>query len=240
MRIAYIFIPFAYNGPCVSESGPRVMQFEISKRYGNQDMYLHELQWNETPEQYIRRVYDSIFDLAKKYEKLLIFGGNHLSLLPVYQLAEKLQFNSITFDAHRDYIKSRGLITHASFLRYINGQSSKKYILGYRDEIKEEDKYYFFNNEISAKQLKEDNLRVSIEEDINFLDIDMDFFDETIFPYTYCKKKNGFSLDDFKIIINQLNLDKMKFISFSEYVQILDFRKEGIEFIFKIISVLLT
>lgn len=240
MSIAYIFIPFAYNGPCVTESGPKVMQFEINKKYGNKDMFSFELQWYETPADYMSRVYENILCLAKKYEKLIIFGGNHLSLLPIYQAAEKFHYNSVTFDAHRDYIRSKGMITHASFLRYVESHSSKKYILGFRDYIREEDKYDFFDDEISAKQLKENKMKLNIENNIDFIDIDVDFFDENIFPYTYCKKENGFSMDEFDVIISQLNLNNLKFISFSEYIQIIDENKKGIEFIFEVIKKILT
>ena len=240
MKIAYIFIPFAYNGPCVTESGPKVMQFEISKRYGNKDMYMFELKWNETPKDYMSRVYENILCLIQKYDRLIMFGGNHLSLLPVYWIAEAMQFNSVTFDAHRDYIKSKGLITHASFLRYIKGHKNGRYIVGFRDQIRDDDNYDFFDLEISAEVLKESKLELEIKKSIQFLDIDVDFFDENVFPYTYCKKPNGFTMDEFQKITKQLDLESLKIISVSEYIQILDYDKHGVEFILKILANLLT
>ncbi len=240
MNIAYVFIPFAYNGPCVTESGPKVMQFEINKRYGNKDMYMYELEWDETPKDYMNRVYENILQLIQKYDKLIIFGGNHLSLLPVYWIAETLQFNSVTFDAHRDYIKSKGLITHASFLRYVKGHTTSRHIVGFRDQIEEDNKYDFFDSEVSAETLKESGLELKIKEPIRFLDIDVDFFDENVFPYTYCKKPNGFTMDEFQRIIRQLDLESLKIISFSEYIQILDYNKIGVEIILEILKKVLT
>lgn len=240
MKIACVFIPFAYNGPCVTESGPKVMQFEINKRYGNKDMFLFELKWDETPKDYISRVYKNMLCLYNKYDKIVIFGGNHLSLLPIYQVAENLHYNSITFDAHRDYIRSKGLITHASFLRYVENHTASKYIVGFRDRIRDDDRYDFFDLEISAETLKKNKLKLSINDIIHFIDIDVDFFDETIFPYTYCKKDNGFSAEDFDKIISQLDLRDLKIISFSEYIQIMDNNKYGVEFIFKILKKILT
>lgn len=240
MKLAYIFIPFAYNGPCVTESGPKVMQFELTKRYGNKNMFLYELGWNESPSDYMSRVYENILCLSKKYDRLIIFGGNHLSLLPVYQVADDLLLNSVTFDAHRDYIQSNGLITHASFLRYIKNHTSTKYILGFRDSINKEDAYNFFDNEYSASYLKSHDLNFCIKKNIHFIDIDVDFFDENVFPYTYCKKENGFSMMDFEKIIHQIKLQDLKIISFSEYIQINDIEKKGIEFIFQIMNQILT
>ena len=53
MKIAYIFIPFAYNGPCVTESGPKAMQFEINKKYGKKEKNKLEKKKNETKKEYI-------------------------------------------------------------------------------------------------------------------------------------------------------------------------------------------
>lgn len=31
MKIAFVFLPLAFNGPCISESGPKVMEFFLKK-----------------------------------------------------------------------------------------------------------------------------------------------------------------------------------------------------------------
>ena len=81
---------------------------------------------------------------------------------------------------------------------------------------------------------------MKIKKSIHFLDIDVDFFDENVFPYTYCKKPNGFTMDEFQKITKQLDLESLKIISVSEYIQILDYDKHGVEFILKILANLLT
>lgn len=229
MKIAYVFIPFAYNGPCISESGPKVMHYELEKYYDSKDMFQYELKLNETPIQYLNRIYKNVVYLNSFYDRVIIFGGNHLSLLPIYQIAEDLCYNSITFDAHRDYLKNNGKITHASFLRYVRRGNSKKYILGFRDYINDVDKYKYFSKEISANYLKTKNLDVKIPNEIKFIDIDVDFFDPAIFPYTNCKKDNGFSVNEMFEILKIVSLKDIKILSFSEYVNILDNNKNGIK-----------
>ena len=187
------------------------------------------------------RVYNNVFYLNNTYDKIIIFGGNHLSLLPIYQIAEDLVYNSITFDAHRDYLNNNGLITHASFLRYIKKGNSKKYILGFRDCIKSGEKYKYFNKEISAEYLKSKKLNIILPNEVRFLDIDVDFFDPKIFPYTSCKKGNGFFSRRYVLkILKSINLSDIKILSFSEYVNILDNDKNGIKIIIEILKKILT
>ena len=80
MKIAYVFIPFAYNGPCISESGPKVMHFELRKYYDNKDMFQYDLELDETPRQYLNRVYQGNFTKFYEIVILPITANKRLSL----------------------------------------------------------------------------------------------------------------------------------------------------------------
>lgn len=196
---------------------------------------MFSLNWNESPKEYNERVLIELEKIEKKYSKILIFGGNHLALLPVYKLTEDLSYNSLTLDAHRDYLLNDGMLTHGSFLRFIKKEKSKRYILGFRDEIKKEDKYNFFDKEISAATIMNKKLDIP-NENLKYIDIDVDVLDETIFPFTSCKKDNGISLNKLYEILDYINISNIKFLSISEYAYVLDKEKQGLELIFSIIN----
>lgn len=235
MKIAFVFLPLAFNGPCISESGPKVMEFFLKKNNYQGDYYMFSLKWNESPKEYNERVLKELEKIEKQYSKILIFGGNHLSLLPVYELTETLSYNSLTLDAHRDYLLNDGMITHGSFLRFIKRKKVKRYILGFRDEIKKEDEYKFFDKEISAEVIVNNNMTIP-KDNIIFVDIDVDVLDESIFPFTSCKKENGISLKKLYEILEFIDISNIKILSFSEYAYVLDKEKKGLEIIFSIID----
>lgn len=235
MKTAYVFLPLAFNGPCICESGPKVMEFFLKKNNYKGDYYMFQLKWDESPKKYNERVLKELKKIEQKYSKILIFGGNHLALLPVYKLTENLEYNSLTLDAHRDYLLNDGMITHGSFFRFIKKEKSKRYILGFRDEITNENEHNFFDKEISAETILKSKLDIP-KSNLNYIDIDVDVLDESIFPFTSCKKNNGLTLNKLFEIFEYINLTNVKMLSFSEYAYVLDEEKEGLKILFSIID----
>lgn len=233
--IAYVFIPSSYNGPCISESGPKVFEYILKKNNYTGDYFPYYLKWNETTENYMKRVLHGVKKIIKKYDKIIIFGGNHLSLLPIYKLTEPIKYNSITFDAHRDYLYNDGMITHGSFLRYINRKKTKRVIIGYRDNINSENKYNFFDEEISSEQVNNNQCDYDFGE-IKYIDIDVDVFDKRIFPYTVCAMDNGITIKKIKEIFSNISIKDVKILSFSEYAYVLDNKKAGLKKILNIVD----
>lgn len=239
MKKCFVFIPFAYNGPCVSESGPKVIEYELKKIYNKNIFFNYEMGFDDTPNQFLKRIYKNILELEKIYDKVIVFGGNHLAILPIYNIASLKNYNSLTLDAHRDYLKNDGNLTHASFLRYIDTNNiNKKIILGIRDHIKETDKFNFFSEEITTNDFRKNNNILINNLNIKYLDIDFDVLDPKIFPYTICKKENGLNFKDLINLFQKITISEIKLISFSEYVPILDAKKYGIKKIFKLLKIL--
>lgn len=235
MGIAYVFLPNSYNGPCITESAPRVFELILKKNNYKGDYFLFELQWNESLAEYYERVKTNLLKIIKEHSKTVVFGGNHLSILPVYQTVGELGYNSLTLDAHRDYLFNDGKITHGSFFRFVEKRANHKTIVGFRDVISDDDKYNFFDLEIPCSQLKK-NKEINCLNKINFVDIDVDVLDKKVFPYTVCAAKNGLSLKQLYLLLNHIEFNKSKILAFSEYAYILDKKKKGIKIILDIIG----
>ena len=233
-KIAFVFIPNSYNGPCITESGPKVFEFILKKNNYNGDYFMFNLDWNESLNEYMKRITTELKKIISEHDKVVVFGGNHLSLLPVYNATNKANYSSLTLDAHRDYLYNDGTITHGSFLRFLDKNNVKRYIIGFRDKISEENKYSFFDKEISVKSYKLNN---KIEfDDIKYVDIDVDVLDKKIFPYTVCLIDNGLLLKELMNILNTISFEYIKVLSFSEYAYVLDKKKKGLKIILNIID----
>jgi len=233
-EVAFVFIPNSYNGPCISENGPKVLEFILKKNSYDGDYYMFNLEWKESLENYMKRIKAELKKIIENHEKVIVFGGNHLSLLPVYNSTNELKYNSLTLDAHRDYLYNDGLITHGSFLRFLDKNKVKRYIIGFRDKISSENEYDIFEKEVSATQFKKNNSITC--ESIKYLDIDIDVLDKKIFPYTVCATNNGLSIKQLLNILELKELNDVKVLSFSEYAYVLDKKKKGINIILNIID----
>ena len=233
-KIAYVFIPCSYNGPCITESGPKVFEYVLKKNNYEGDYFVFNLEWNESLNRYMIRICKELKIIIKKYDKIVVFGGNHLSLLPVYNATSSVHYNTLTLDAHRDYLYNDGMITHGSFLRYVKKNNTKHYLLGYRDNVDKKDLYDFFDKEISSNELKkENNFKF---QNIKYIDIDVDVLDKKIFPYTVCAMDNGILIKHLKQIFKNNSIQDVKILSFSKYAYVLDTKKRGLKTIIKIVD----
>ena len=105
MNICFVFLPFAYNGPCVTESGPKVIHHGI-KRYISSfvkkdhtiDFFTILQDLTTSPAEYLENVYIKILELCVSYDKIIVLGGNHLSCLPIYKVANTIVNTIITLD----------------------------------------------------------------------------------------------------------------------------------------------
>ena len=231
-KIAYVFIPCSYNGPCITESGPKVFEHVLQKNNYDGDYYSFSLKWDESLCKYMERITNDLKEIVKSHDKIIVFGGNHLSLIPVYNIAGTLNYNSLTLDAHRDYLYNDGLITHGSFIRFLKKSNSKKFLLGFRDNAK--DKYEFFEREISSIQyMKDRSIKLN---NIKYIDIDVDVFDKKLFPYTVCAMDKGIQISHLFEIFENVEAKNVKILSFSEYAYVLDKKKKGLRIIMKVID----
>lgn len=237
MKIKYLFFPFAFNGPCVTQLGPLVLEYELKKTINASKLLLIKQKFTESHFAWMKRFKNIFFNSLQSNDLVVIFGGNHLSILPIYEVTNSLGYTSITLDAHRDYNNTNNELTHGSFFRYLKKTGNLAYLIGYRDTTK--DIFSYFDQEINITEAKKEKIKINNENNI-FLDIDVDVFDPTIFPYTECKINNGLSYNNFNKILEKIELNKLKVLSFSEYSPYTDEKKIGIYFIESIIKQIYT
>lgn len=230
------FLPFSFGGNPSSASGPRAVYDEINKRLSFQDcvLYLLEPQIDESPKSYL----DKITALLKRVlddceSKCCIIGGNHLSILPVYQYVVDVnnEANILVLDAHRDYYPQNEL-NHATFLSYVGKKYHKIVLVGCRDNNKHSCtlnrcEVIYRSNYTSINQLE--------FETVDFLDIDLDVIDESEFSSYSDYLENGLSIKEVSDFIGFSKIKGNRILSFSEYVPLFD---NGHKDLFQIINMI--
>jgi len=149
------------------------------------DDYSH---WRRQARQVVRAVF-------RQGDFLLYLGGNHLSVLPIYdELADGTgQTLVLQFDAHLDIHHFRDTSTelsHGNFLRYIDGPPPLVVNVGHRDLLLPTDHIAStFHKTIPATRLASEGQRVLAElQQLTqssariLVDIDCDVFDPSYFP----------------------------------------------------------
>lgn len=215
--IPIYILPFAYNGPCITECGPLVIGHEIKKNILFSQFDLIEIKQNffESSLDYLKRIE---LEITINFNDMAAFlGGNHLSLLPVYRVAKEKGYSIVVLDAHRDY-KKQNEISHASFINYLSDVPIV--IFGYRDKL---DLVAPDNVVLYSPEQLSDFLEYVSKQNNIYLDIDVDVLDPADFPCTYSKIDGGIKKNDFFKIINELS-SKTKWFSISEYAPVLDYK----------------
>ena len=194
--------------------------------------------FSESPKDYLCRVQQSIRDAGSKYDRIVVLGGNHLSILPVYRwLYEYELLNIVTLDAHRDYYPE-GSINHATFLKELGKKNTgKHYLVGARDFDKHAEKHSCIE-EITIDALK--NNKSLIDGGIGFLDIDLDVLDPNEFPWCGSTIDNGLTKEIVMSIIQYAVETHCKILAISEYIPNWDFSKTGQSTIIDFVSCFLS
>lgn len=225
----FVFLPFAFGGNPASESGPRAicsfLQLE-PKKY-----ICIEQTSKESAQQYLKKVYDILCPLLKTEKKLIIIGGNHLSILPVYAYFYNYDSTVVTLDAHCDFYPEKGL-NHANFMRYLNNKNNTShYILGARENIQSINMY----KHIKAVPINSFcELYNTHRKPVNFLDIDLDVIDPEIFNWCGSPSDNGASIEEVLNVVNQYKKNNGTCLAISEYIPNFDTDNNG----FKIIKMI--
>ena len=232
MSNALVYIPFAFGGNPASESGPRCIKhiIENDKIGIDADIFYYEQHIDESPRLFITQLTYNLIDIIKKYEKLVVLGGNHLSILPLYRVLYQRDSKDviITMDAHRDYYPENNL-SHASFLATLSkNENTKHYLIGVRDL----DRHQEINNAI---KILEDDLCKYQFSNITMLDIDVDVINPEIFPSCGSPIDGGFSFEEVKKCVRFCNDRRCKIISISEYIPNWDNARVNAKMILEII-----
>lgn len=220
----YIYIPFAYAGNPASESGPKAILSYLDKTelHGTKKLVLQQ-NFFESPMQFLVRVKNVVDQSIEENDSVVILGGNHLSIMPVYEYFYIKNSNILTLDAHRDYYPENE-ISHASFFSYITPSECIHYIVEIRDYIKHDNIIDLPCGQYPPSEFLES---------VDYIDIDLDVLDPITFSWCGSALDNGLQLEDVSGLIRKCN--KAKVLSLSEYIPIYDNNAEGLEIIRSII-----
>ena len=228
------FLPISFGGNPSSESGPRAVYNEIKNMDEFKDcaLFLIEPKFDESPKTYMVKVNKLLNRILDKCDsKCCVIGGNHLSILPVYQyiVDKNNTANILVLDAHRDYYPQTEL-NHATFLSFVKKIYNKIVLVGCRDNgnhscVLDKCKVIYRSKYNSINQLSLDN--------IDLLDIDLDVIDEKEFSSYSDYLENGLSIKDVKDLICFSKEQGNCILSISEYVPLFD---NGLNDLFKIIE----
>ena len=214
-----ICIPFAYNGPCGSIQGAgQLYNYLFNHKYNDRIFYQH---FKQSSYDYLEEIYKyfSLNDMRKS----VIFGGNHLSVFPIHRFAAEKNYCVIILDAHRDCYDSDEDMNHGNFLKFID--NNQLYIYGYRDFMNE---FMIINQNIRFFRKDEKEIFVNTILDLKskgmrfYLDIDFDVIDPMYFSATSCPIAGGLLEDDILEIIDIIGGEALDYISFEEYIPLLD------------------
>ena len=215
-NIVLLFLPFAYGGNPGTESGPKAIKEWLEKQnmLSKFTVYEFSLAYNETPNEYLKRI-EHIFEklVWNKFDRYYIFGGNHLSIFPIYSVLYKYEKSILTLDAHRDYYPGKD-INHATFMKDLCSDNVTHIIGGCRDWEKHNQQH----RTIKALKLQNGLLEdyVNNMEEIGFLDIDVDVMNDIDFPFYCCYLEKGIDLENVKRIINiarEKNVNTMPYLN---------------------------
>lgn len=236
MKDAIILIPFAYGGNPGTESGPRAILDKLMDApiYDSIDIVTLQMDFTESPNSFLQRCIDAIICIIHSHNKCCFIGGNHLSIYPVYLALTtiKKQMNIIVADAHRDYYPSDE-ITHASFLSRIPYSKTRLYFYGARD-------FHLHSKMLENARIINENYEQKLQiQNVDFLDIDVDVFDDAYFPY-YCDFiPHGISKEKIVRLIDYAKERECKVMAVSEYMPYYDNNMVGAEEIIKYIGMFL-
>lgn len=224
-------IPFSYNGPCASLSGAGVMYNTVQDQCRKGRNTLVNQRFDESPREYLSRVKNSILSS----ERFIVLAGNHLSCLPVHEVAHERGMFRIVLDAHRDYaaLPVRDP-THANFLSLVGDMRGVAFY-GYRDGLHDAS---CDAGQYSCCDL--DGLRALVGSLARgtrlYVDIDLDVIDPSLFPATGCPLPGGLSVQDALDALNTIGLDRIDIVSFEEYMPLADSDGKCLDIIIELIS----
>jgi len=225
----FYFLPFAFGGNPASQSGPRAILEYLQL---NSDEYICIEQTSvESAQQYLKRVYDTFLQTLTSGDKHIIFGGNHLSIFPLYKYFYNVEGSIITMDAHCDTYCTDD-ISHASFLNYLEkNDKTEHFIVGARKNIDSVQKNITVIpfTDVSVSKIHQSS-------SINLLDIDVDVLDPNTFAWCGSPCDGGITLEELLNIVNQYRICGGKVLSISEYIPNYDFKKRGLQIISSIID----
>lgn len=215
MLNALVYIPFAFGGNPAAESGPRCIKHIIdnNKIVFDADIFYFEQKINESPNRFLEILTYKLNKIIKKYDRLVLMGGNHLSILPLYRILYQRNTKDtiITLDAHRDYYPENKL-SHASFLSSLcKNDDTKHYLVGARDFERHQEQ----NDSI---EILTDDLSKHPISNITLLDIDVDVINPEIFPSCGSPIDGGLSYEKIKEYVRFCNKRGCKIMSISEYI----------------------
>lgn len=236
MSNALVYIPFAFGGNPAAESGPRCIKHIIdnNKIVFDVDIFYYEQKIDESPERFLEILTYKLSEIIEKYDRVVLMGGNHLSILPLYRILYQSNTKDtiITLDAHRDYYPENKL-SHASFLSSLckNG-NTKHYLIGVRDFERHQE-------ENGSIEILTDDLSEHQISNITLLDIDVDVINPEIFPSCGSPIDGGLSYEKIEEYVRFCNKRGCKIMSISEYIPNWDNARTNAEMILAMIRVFL-
>ena len=176
-------------------------------------------EWRQATSRAVRSALDS-------GEFLIFAGGNHLSVLPVYEELATRQTKVIQFDAHLDLYNldaNKSELNHGNFLR----QAEKLppiVNVGHRDLfLTAKAVHEYFEAAHSAAELARnagpivDGLLEWTDEGSVFLDVDCDVFDPAFFPATNDPMPFGLSPEMMLRLLDALWSEHISGVAISEF-----------------------
>ena len=234
-----VFIPFAFEGNPASASGPKCIRELISCNpfFQNTKTVTTEQSYSESAKDYLSRVRGLLCDYTKSYNQVIVIGGNHLCMLPLYQEIYNKGGGIITLDAHRDYYPESS-INHATFLKEVSSVKCRHLLLGVRDYKNHSCEHPTAK---SAYKVNSSDLGLFFHNStIDYLDIDIDVLDPTLFCWCGSPIDNGYTIDETKEFISYAKQNGCALFSVSEYIPNSDNSFHGakiiIDMIFQIMS----
>lgn len=230
---AFVFLPFAYGGNPATESGPRAFYDWIlnNNPFDNMQLFMCEQSVEESALAYLNRVEKDFANiLSINFNKTIVFGGNHLSLLPIYKQFYSNAKNILTLDAHRDYYPENSL-NHATFLKFLYHPNILHIIAGVRDDKHHKETHPNITYIHPAEFHLVFNMFSSIS--LDYIDIDLDVLDSGTVSSFCCPIEGGLQWKQVMQVVNFAKINGCNCISFSEYIPYWDTNQRDLQ---KIIS----
>ncbi len=188
----------------------------------------------ESALQFLERVYCKMLLVLQSEEKVILIGGNHLSIFPVYRYFYSAQSRILTLDAHCDCYDFPSL-NHASFLNYLDDTANVKHVIsGVRST---------YGAPIISKQITiaHGHQQSSLDSlmdilPVDFLDIDVDVMDPNIFSWCGSPCEGGLTAEQVTHLVKYYNRTGGRVLAISEYIPNYDFQGKGLSIIKHIID----
>jgi len=157
----------------------------------------------------------------------LWLGGNHLSVLPIYDELGPLDA-VVQFDAHLDVYSQHDVtpeLSNGNFLRFISGRLPQIVNVGHRDLfLPEEEAGVHFMGTVGATDLAADGsrFRKTLDDSLSherrvWIDIDVDVFDPAFCPAVHDPMPVGLAPPVFLQLLDSIWSDKVVGLSMSEF-----------------------